>query len=133
MEAFINSLTGPGISKPHFRKFLIYVLKFVECNWAKYEKLKSELGALKEEAASIKDELTTLMISYRVPPEPSAPQAMAPVPPSAPQAAAPSPPSAFQAAAPPQPSASQATAPIPPLASQAMVQKQLHCRALDAG
>ena len=138
LDAFINSLTGPGISKAHFRKFLLYVLKCVEYNRAKYEKLKSELGRLKEESASIKDELVhikdelmTLMVSYRIPPEPSAPRVTAPPPPSAPQAAATIPPLAPQATAPTLPKtspaaaltlpiASRAAAPIPPLASQAM-------------
>ena len=127
LDAFINSLTGPGISKAHFRKFLLYVLKFVKYNQAKYERLKIELGYLKEEAASIKDELMTLIVFERIPPLPSAPQAAAPTPPSAHQAAAPIPPLAPQATVPIPPLAPQATAPtsafqavVPPPAPQAM-------------
>ena len=120
LDAFINSLTGPGISKVHFRKLLLYVLKFVEYNRAKYERLKTELQYLKEELASLNDDLMTVMVSHRIPPLPSAPQAAAPTQPSAPQAAAPTQPSAPQAAAPTQPSAPQAAAPAPPSVPRAM-------------
>ena len=108
LEAFINSLTtGTGISKHHFRKFLSYVLKFVEYNRSKYDRLNTELGHIKEELASMKDNLMTGRVSRQEPglrPEASP----AAIPPSAPQAMA-------------APLASQSTAPIRPLASQAMV------------
>ena len=117
LEAFINSLTtGTGISKHHFRKFLSYVLKFVEYNRSKYDRLNTELGRIKEELASMKDNLMTGRVSRQEPglrPEASP----AAIPPSAPQAMAA--PLASQSTAPIRPLASQATAPIPPLASQA--------------
>ena len=47
LNAFIDSVTG--ISKPHFHKFLLYVLRFVKYNRSKYERLKNELGHIKEE------------------------------------------------------------------------------------
>ena len=101
LNAFIDSLTG--ISKPHFHKFLLFVLRFVEYNHSKYERLKSELGRIKEELASMKDNLMTVMAS-RQEPGPRSAALLATIPPLAPQATAP-------------PLASQATA--PPLASQA--------------
>ena len=52
-EAFINSLTGSGISPPHFRKILLYVIKLVEYNCSMYDRLKTELGLIKEELASM--------------------------------------------------------------------------------
>ena len=121
LDAFIDTLTGPGISKPHFRKFLIYVLKFVEYNRAKYDRLKTELGCLHEQALSMREELEENMTMCQEPlprvatvPDPplpvlAPPPAMAPPPVLAPQpATAPLPtatsgmaqPPAFQAAAP---------------------------------
>ena len=64
---------------------------------------------MKEEAANIKDELTSIMVSYQAPPVPSAPQAAALPPPSVPQAVAP-----------PSPPTPRVVAPIPPSAPQAM-------------
>ena len=62
---------------------------------------------MKEEAANIKDELTSIMVSYQAPPVPSAlcfclvhSQAAALPPPSAPQAVAPPPPPTPPVAAP---------------------------------
>ena len=119
-------MTGTGTTRAQFRKFLLYVLKFVEYNRAKYEKLKDELAILreetaasKEEVANIKDELTYIMVSYQAPPAPSAPQAAALPLPSAPQAVAPPPPPTPRVAVPIPPSAPQAMA--APSAFQAVV------------
>ena len=46
LNTFIDQVTG--ISKPHFRKFLLYVLRFVEYNRSRYERLKNELRRIKE-------------------------------------------------------------------------------------
>ena len=45
-------LTAFVDSKAHYRKFLTFVLKFVEYNRAKYELLKVEYGRLNEEVIS---------------------------------------------------------------------------------
>ena len=135
LDAFINTLKGPGISKPHFRKFLSYVLKFVEYNRAKYDRLKTELERLHEQALSMREELEQIMTMRQEPlprvatvpdlplpvvapppnlaPQPTASQATAPLPTATLATAQPS---AFQAVA-PKLSAFQAVA--PPFAPQA--------------
>ena len=90
-------------SKPHFHKFLLYVLQFVEYNRSRYLQLKYDLSQVREELASLKDELTAIMVSTAPSPQIAAIQLATLPPPLASQATAP-------------PLASQTTA--PPLASQ---------------
>ena len=116
LNAFIDSVTG--IKKPHFHKFLLYVLRFVEYNSSKYERHKKELGRIKEELASMKDNLRTVMVS-RQEPSPRLAAVLATIPPLASQATAL--PLASQATAPPL--AFQAT--VLPSASQAMASGQV--------
>ena len=102
LNTFIDQVTG--ISKPYFHKFLLYVLRFVEYNRSRYERLKNELGRIKEKLASMKDDLMTVMVSCQEP-GPRLAAVPATIPPLAPQAMA-------------LPLAPQAMA--PPLASQAL-------------
>ena len=135
---FINTLPTETGSKPHFRKFLSFLLKFVEYNRPKYKVLRTELGRLNEQAISMREELNRFMATRQEPlprvapvpnlPPPSMapPLIMAPPPtmasqpslaslPTAQQATAPMPPASLATA---QPSAFQAAA--PPFASQAI-------------
>ena len=120
LSAFVDSITGR--SRPQFRRFLLYVLQFVEYNRSWYLQIKHDLNQVKEELSSLKNDLTVSIASGAIGARVAAPQP-AIFPPLASQAMAP--PLASQAMAPPL--ASQATAPalapqamVPPLAPQAM-------------
>ena len=66
LSAFIDSLS-PGISKPHFKKLLTYVLKFVEYNRAKYVMLRTEQLRLGDQANSVRDELNRILETRQEP------------------------------------------------------------------
>ena len=115
ITTFVVTLSQlPGMNKPQFRKFLAFVLKFVEYNRAKYEMLRTELGCLNEQAISMREELEKFMATRQEP----LPR-MAPVPNLLPPNMAPPPTMASQPSLASLPTAQQATAPMP-LASLAM-------------
>ena len=69
VTSFIDSLAH-GLNGPRFRKFLTYILKFVELNRSKYETLRSEQARMVDLANSNRDELNQILtvLQERSPP-----------------------------------------------------------------
>ena len=73
LDALVDTLAGP--SKVHFKRFLQYVLQFVEYNRSRYLQVKHDLNQIKEELLSLRDEVQTLIASGRAAtPRPTVPQ-----------------------------------------------------------
>ena len=65
LEALVDTLTGTN--KTHFKRFLQYVLQFIEYNRSRYLQVKHDLIQIKEELASLRDDVHAVVASGQIP------------------------------------------------------------------
>ena len=64
LDALVDTLTGTN--KTHFKRFLQYVLQFIEYNRSRYLQVKHDLIQIKEELSSLKDDVHAVIASGQV-------------------------------------------------------------------